>query len=100
MIRFPNIKTTVMVLSMIIGINSTISGTVVKRQLPNGMTVIIKEDHKLPVVAIHTWVKTGYFDEPDSLTGISHLLEHMFFKGTTSRGVGQVAKTQKPPAVF
>ncbi len=100
MIRFPNIKTTVMVLSMIIGINSTISGTVVKRQLPNGMTVIIKEDHKLPVVAIHTWVKTGYFDEPDSLTGISHLLEHMFFKGTTSRGVGQVAKDTKAAGGF
>ena len=58
--------------------------------LDNGMTVLIKETHSAPVVAINTWVNVGYFDEPDSLTGISHLLEHMFFKGTKKRKVGQL----------
>lgn len=100
MVRFKNIKTAVMIFGIIMSLNLTIMATVAKRQLPNGMTVLVKEDHKLPVVAIHTWVKTGYFDEPDSLTGISHLLEHMFFKGTTSRGVGQVAKETKAAGGF
>jgi len=47
------------------------------------------------VVAINTWVSTGYFNEPDSLTGISHLLEHMFFKGTKKREVGQLREETK-----
>ncbi|MFQ6003608.1 MAG: M16 family metallopeptidase, partial [Candidatus Zixiibacteriota bacterium] len=63
---------------------------VTKVVLDNGMTVLVKERHSNPVVAINTWVNVGYFDEPDSLTGISHLLEHMFFKGTKKRGVGQL----------
>jgi zinc protease len=58
--------------------------------LDNGMIVLITERHSAPVVAIDTWVNTGYFNEPDSLTGISHLLEHMFFKGTKKRAVGQL----------
>jgi zinc protease len=87
--------TILLVSGMIMGTFSMAGAAIVKRQMANGLTVIIKEDHKLPVVAIHTWVKTGYFNEPDSLTGISHLLEHMFFKGTPTRGVGQVAKETK-----
>jgi len=63
-----------------------------KEILPNGLTVLIKEDHSSPVVSIVTWVKAGYFNEPDSLTGISHLLEHMFFKGTQKRGTGEIAR--------
>jgi zinc protease len=58
--------------------------------LDNGMTVLVQERHSAPVVAIDTWVDTGYFNEPDSLTGVSHLLEHMYFKGTTKRKVGQL----------
>jgi len=58
--------------------------------LDNGMTVLVKETHSAPVVAVNTLVKVGYFDEPDSLTGLSHLLEHMFFKGTKKRKVGQL----------
>lgn len=67
-------------------------GDVKKEMLPNGLTVLIKEDHSSPVVAIVTWVKAGYFNEPDSLTGISHLLEHMYFKGTEKRGTGEIAR--------
>ena len=63
---------------------------VTKVVVDNGMTVLVKEIHSAPVVAIDTWVNVGYFDEPDSLTGISHLLEHMFFKGTKKRKVGQL----------
>jgi len=63
--------------------------------LDNGLTVLIEERHAAPVVAINTWVKTGYFNEPDSLTGISHLLEHMFFKGTEKREVGELREDTK-----
>ncbi len=63
--------------------------------LPNGLTVIIQEDHSAPVVAIVTYVKAGYFDERDDENGLAHALEHMFFKGTARRGVGDIAKETK-----
>src|SRR2546423_5525134 len=63
--------------------------------LPNGLTVLIQEDHAAPVVAIVTYVKAGYFDETDPQNGLAHALEHMFFKGTAKRGVGDIAKETK-----
>ena len=63
--------------------------------LPNGLTLLIQPDHSAPVVAVVTHVKAGFFDEPDHWTGISHVLEHMFFKGTARRGVGAIAKETK-----
>jgi zinc protease len=68
---------------------------VTRTVLPNGLTVLVREDHGAPVVAIVTWVNAGYFDEPDSDVGISHVLEHMYFKGTPSRGVGEIARETK-----
>jgi zinc protease len=68
---------------------------VTRTVLDNGMTVLIEERHAAPVVTINTWVRTGYFNEPDSLTGISHLLEHMFFKGTEKREVGELREDTK-----
>jgi len=56
-----------------------------KGVLPNGLTVLIGEDHSSPVVAINLWVRAGYFDEEDREVGISHVIEHMFFKGTPDR---------------
>lgn len=50
--------------------------------LANGMRVIVKEDHRSPVVVSQVWYKVGSMDEPQGLTGISHVLEHMMFKGT------------------
>lgn len=63
--------------------------------LPNGLTVLVREDRSAPVVAIVTHVKAGYFDETDDIVGIAHVLEHMFFKGTQRRGVGEIAKETK-----
>lgn len=59
------------------------------------MRVLIREDHSAPVVAIFTHVLAGYFDEPDEWVGISHVLEHMFFKGTPTRGPGMIAQATK-----
>jgi zinc protease len=66
-----------------------------ERRLANGLTVVVREDHSAPVVAVVTHVKAGYFDEPDSLIGISHVLEHMYFKGTERRGPGEIARETK-----
>ena len=63
--------------------------------LPNGMTVLVRPDHGAPVTAIVTWVNAGYFDEADADVGISHVLEHMYFKGTPTRGVGEIARETK-----
>jgi zinc protease len=63
--------------------------------LDNGLTVLIRPNHTAPIVAIVTLVKAGYYDEPDALTGISHLLEHMFFKGTATRSQGEMARRTK-----
>ena len=63
--------------------------------LPNGLTLLIQCDHSAPVVSVVTQVKAGFFDEPDRWTGISHVLEHMFFKGTARRGVGAIARETK-----
>jgi zinc protease len=63
--------------------------------LPNGLTALVQEDRSAPVVAIVTYVKAGYFDETDDQNGIAHALEHMFFKGTRKRGVGELAKETK-----
>ncbi len=51
--------------------------------LKNGLKVIILEDHKSPVVTFQIWYRVGSVDEPKGKTGISHLLEHMMFKGTS-----------------
>ncbi len=50
--------------------------------LPNGLTVLIREQKGSGIVAINTWVKAGYFHEPDEVAGMAHLFEHMFFKGS------------------
>lgn len=66
-----------------------------KEVLPNGLTVLVQRDASAPVAAVVTHVKAGFFDEPDRWAGISHVFEHMFFKGTPSRGVGQIARETK-----
>ena len=68
---------------------------VIREVLPNGLTLLVQPDHSAPVVSVVTHVKAGFFDEPDRWTGISHVLEHMFFKGTTRRGVGAIARETK-----
>jgi zinc protease len=69
--------------------------SVVRTRLPNGLTVLIRRDRSAPVVAIVTYVSAGYFDETDDVVGIAHVLEHMYFKGTPTRGVGEIAKQTK-----
>jgi zinc protease len=68
---------------------------VLRTVLPNGLTVLVRHDASAPVVAIVTHVKAGYFDETDDVVGIAHVLEHMYFKGTPTFGVGAIARETK-----
>lgn len=58
--------------------------------LPNGLKIITKEVHAAPVVAFQIWYKVGSRNEAVGKTGISHLLEHMMFKGTKQFGKGEI----------
>ncbi|MBI3415446.1 MAG: insulinase family protein [Verrucomicrobia bacterium] len=59
--------------------------------LDSGLTIILREDHSAPVVSAQAWCRTGSIDEGAWLgAGLSHVLEHMLFKGTTTRGAGRI----------
>ena len=53
-----------------------------KFQLSNGLTVIVHEDRKAPIVAVSVWYKVGSKDEPEGQTGFAHLFEHLMFNGS------------------
>ncbi len=60
--------------------------------LGNGLKVLVKEDHRSPVVVSQVWYKVGSSYEPGGITGISHMLEHMMFKGTDKHAVGEFSR--------
>ncbi len=53
-----------------------------KKTLSNGMTVLLLEDHSVPMISYHTWYKVGSRNEVAGVTGAAHMLEHMMFKGS------------------
>jgi zinc protease len=53
-----------------------------KTTLPNGLEVILVEDHRLPIVAVNVWYHVGPANEAPGLTGFAHLFEHMMFAGS------------------
>ena len=55
-------------------------------RLENGLKILVIENHKAPVATFQLWYRIGSKDEPKGKTGISHLLEHMMFKGTSQYG--------------
>lgn len=57
---------------------------VTKTQLPNGLTIHLKEIHTAPIISHWVWYRVGSRDEVPGITGISHWVEHMQFKGTPS----------------
>lgn len=65
--------------------------TPVKTTLPNGLTLIVEADHSAPVVAMQAWIRAGSADETEAEGGLAHVHEHMLFKGTATRKVGQIA---------
>jgi len=53
-----------------------------KYQLPNGLTVILSPDHRLPQVAVNVWYHVGAANQAPGRSGFAHLFEHMMFSGS------------------
>ena len=77
--------------------NSTVitypPSTAKKWVLPDGLTLIVKEDRSAPVASVQAWCATGSIYEDDKLgAGLSHILEHMLFKGTKTQKASEIAQ--------
>ncbi len=64
-------------------------------ELSNGLKLLVKEDHRAPVVVSQVWYKVGGSSEYSGITGVSHVLEHMMFKGTEKIKPGDFSKIIK-----
>jgi len=72
-----------------------LSRDVLKKVLPNGLTLLVKAVRNAPVVAVNAWVKVGSVHERDEERGITHFIEHMLFKGTERLKVGELDRLIK-----
>lgn len=61
--------------------------------LNNGLKILVKEDHRAPIAVSMIWYHVGSADEPGGITGVSHAIEHMMFKGTEKFPLGVFSKT-------
>lgn len=65
---------------------------VFEKTLKNGLKVLVKEDHRSPIAVSQVWYKVGSSYEPGGITGVSHMLEHMMFKGTDKHAAGEFSR--------
>lgn len=61
-------------------------------KLKNGLKLIVKEDHRAPIVVSQVWYKIGSSYEHNGITGVSHVVEHMMFKGTRKHPAGEFSR--------
>ncbi|MDA8169271.1 MAG: pitrilysin family protein [Nitrospiraceae bacterium] len=84
---------TAVVLVLAVGLfASPAPAQVTEKVLPNGLKALIMEDHKAPVACVQVWYRVGSRNENFDTAGISHLLEHMMFKGTRKYGPGEYSR--------
>ncbi len=79
-------------LAGLLSVGASAAAPVHEFMLDNGMQVIVKEDHRAPVAVVQVWYRVGGSYEPNGLTGISHALEHMMFKGTERVPAGEFSR--------
>lgn len=91
--RIARIAILVLVFLSSVAAVSAQSLNVTEKVLPNGLKVLLREDHKSPVVTFQIWYKVGSRNERLGKTGISHVLEHMMFKGTKKYGPKTFSQT-------
>ncbi|MBI2883907.1 MAG: insulinase family protein, partial [Candidatus Methylomirabilis oxyfera] len=72
--------------------DAQVTARVTESALENGLKILLLEEHKAPVVTVHIWYRVGARNEQPGTTGLSHLLEHMMFKGTSTVGPGQFSR--------
>ncbi len=76
----------------LINVHTAYSEDILKFTLKNGLKVVLLEEHKAPVVTFQIWYQVGSRNETTGKTGLSHLMEHMMFKGTTKQGKGAFSR--------
>src|SRR5512146_3484130 len=81
-----------LVVALLLLVSSVAQAEVYEKALSNGLKVIVKEDHRAPVLVQQVWYRAGSMDERTGTTGVAHVLEHMMFKGTTEVPAGQFSK--------
>jgi len=84
-----------LLLSFILSVSISEAGlkeNVFETALPNGLKVILLENHKAPLVTFQVWYRVGSRNEAYEKTGLSHVLEHMMFKGTEKTGPEQFSR--------
>ncbi len=74
------------------GLLSTVQAKVSEYSFDNGLKLIVREDHRAPVVVSQVWYKVGSSYEYNGITGASHVLEHMMFKGTGKLAPGEFSR--------
>ena len=65
---------------------------IAEHTLANGLKILVKEDHRSPIAVTQVWYKVGSSYEPGGITGVSHMLEHMMFKGTDKHAAGEFSR--------
>jgi len=88
------VRAVVLTIGLFLGLTAsasagTLAELVFETTLGNGLKVLIVEEPKAPVVAVQVWYKVGSRNEETGRTGLSHMLEHMMFKGTSKVGPKQ-----------
>src|SRR4029434_6955847 len=90
MLNRANLKTTATMASPVITFPRN---TAQRWTLANGLTVIVQEDRSAPVASVQAWCAAGSTTEEKHLgAGLSHILEHMLFKGTKTRSTSEIAQ--------
>ncbi|MDT8406801.1 MAG: pitrilysin family protein [Methylococcales bacterium] len=75
-----------------LGTAVALAAPVKQKTLANGLKVLVKQDQRAPIVVSQVWYKVGSSYEPNGLTGLSHMLEHMMFKGTETLAPGEFSR--------
>ena len=81
--------------ALVLGLFSAVAlaeATIHEYRLDNGLKLIVKEDHRAPIMVSQVWYKVGSSYEHDGITGVSHVLEHMMFKGTEAIPAGEFSQ--------
>jgi zinc protease len=80
------------------GSGSALDIAFTKRTLPNGLDVIVHEDHHVPIVAVNIWYRVGSKNETPGRTGFAHLFEHLMFEGSAHHNAGYFPPLQRAGA--
>jgi zinc protease len=85
-------RLSLLVIALLLPWSVTAAPKVQERVLDNGLKVLVKEDHRAPIVTSQVWYKVGSSYEHGGVTGVSHVLEHMMFKGTEKLEPGEFSR--------